>query len=153
MEYVCQCDITDRWDHGGGWRRRARRRSYPPVPMCRVCLKRPEIPEERHGRCEQCARAGRVAYRLRLGPSRTAPGFAVKAGELAPRLLRQRFREQLERYAGQPAVKTHLGLHEVEIVAAKDRLETVRIAGDLRERAGDAIAALRAAAERTDAAW
>jgi hypothetical protein len=121
--------------------------------MCRVCLKRPEIPEERHGRCEQCAKAGRVAYRLRLGPARTSSGLSVKAGELAPRLLRQRFREQLERYAGHPGVKTHLGLHEVELVAARDRLETVRIAGDLRDRADDAIAALRAAAERTDAAW
>jgi hypothetical protein len=121
--------------------------------MCRVCLKRPEIPDERHGRCEQCAKAGRVAYRLRLGPSRAGTGYAVKAGELAPRLLRQRFREQLLSYAGQPAVKTHLGLHEVELIAAKDRLETLRIAGDLREHAPDVVAALRAAAERTDSAW
>jgi len=121
--------------------------------MCRVCLKRPEIPEERHGRCEQCARAGRVAYRLRLGPSRTGTGYAVKAGELAPRLLRQRFREQLEKYGGQPSVRPHLGLHEIELVAAKDRLETLRIANDLKDHAADAVAALRAASERTDAAW
>jgi hypothetical protein len=121
--------------------------------MCRVCLKRPEIPEERHGRCEQCAKAGRIAYRLRLGPARTPPGLAVKAGELAPRLLRQRFREQLERYGGRPAVRPHLGLHEVELVAARDRLETLRVAADLRDRTEDAVAALRAAAERTDAAW
>lgn len=121
--------------------------------MCRVCLKRPEIPDERHGRCEQCAKAGRVAYRLRLGPTRQGTGYMVKAGELAPRLLRQRFREQLERYAGQPSVKTHLGLHEVELVAAKDRLETLRIAGDLKEHSAEAVAALRAAADRTDAAW
>jgi hypothetical protein len=126
-------------------------RRYPAVSMCRVCLKRPEIPDERHGRCEQCAKAGRVVYRLRLGPSRA--GLAVKAGELAPRLLRQRFREQLERYAGQPAVKPHLGLHEIELVAAKDRLESVRIAGDLKDHAPEAVAALRTAAERTDAAW
>ena len=119
--------------------------------MCRVCLKRPEIPDERHGRCEQCAKAGRVAYRLRLGPSRG--GLAVKAGELAPRLLRQRFREQLERYTGLPAVKPHLGLHEIELVAAKDRLESLRIAADLKDHAPEAVAALRAAAERTDAAW
>ena len=121
--------------------------------MCRVCLKRPEIPEERHGRCEQCAKAGRVAYRLRLGPARGGAGYAVKAGELAPRLLRQRFREQLEKYSGQPAVRPHLGLHEVELIAAKDRLESLRIAADLKDHAADAVAALRAAAERTDAAW
>jgi hypothetical protein len=121
--------------------------------MCRVCLKRPEIPDERHGRCEQCAKAGRVVYRLRLGPSRTGSGYAVKAGELAPRLLRQRFREQLEGYKGQPAVKPHLGLHEIELVAAKDRLESVRIAADLKDHAPEAVAALRTAAERTDAAW
>jgi hypothetical protein len=121
--------------------------------MCRVCLKRPEIPDERHGRCEQCAKAGRVAYRLRLGPARGGTGLAVKAGELAPRLLRQRFREQLERYAGNPGVKSHLGLHEIELVAAKDRLETVRIASDLRDHSADAVAALRTAAERTDSAW
>jgi hypothetical protein len=116
-------------------------------------LKRPEIPDERHGRCEQCAKAGRVAYRLRLGPARGGAGLAVKAGELAPRLLRQRFREQLEGYRGTPGVKPHLGLHEVELVAAKERLESLRIAGDLKDRSADAVAALRPAAERTDAAW
>jgi len=121
--------------------------------MCRVCLKRPEIPDERHGRCEQCAKAGRVAYRLRLGPGRGGAGFVVKAGELAPRLLRQRFREQLEGYSGQPSVRPHLGLHEVELIAAKDRLESLRISADLRERAVDVVAALRSAAERTEAAW
>lgn len=147
MKYVCQCDITARWhpvqDPGG---------ILAPA-MCRVCLKRPEIPEERHGRCEQCAKAGRVAYRLRLGPARTPPGLAVRAGELAPRLLRQRFREQLGRYSGRPGVRSHLGLHEVELVAARDRLESLRIAGDLGDRVEEAVAALRAAAERTDAAW
>ncbi|HEX3606356.1 MAG TPA: hypothetical protein VH134_10575 [Candidatus Dormibacteraeota bacterium] len=121
--------------------------------MCRVCLKRPEIPDERHGRCEQCAKAGRVAYRLRLGPARGGPGLAVKAGELAPRLLRQRFRDQLAAYTGQPAVRPHLGLHEIELVAAKDRLESLRIAGDLKDHVPEAVAALRAAADRTDAAW
>ncbi len=127
--------------------------AYAAVLMCRVCLKRPEIPDERHGRCEQCAKAGRVAYRLRLGPARGGAGLSVKAGELAPRLLRSRFREQLEKYSGQPAVKTHLGLHEVELVAAKDRLESLRIAGDLKERGAEVVAAMRGAAERTDAAW
>jgi hypothetical protein len=121
--------------------------------MCRVCLKRPEIPDERHGRCEQCAKAGRVAYRLRLGPARGGAGLAVKAGELAPRLLRQRFREQLEKYAGHPAVKPHLSLHEIELVAAKDRLETLRVASDLKDHTAEAVAALRTASERTDSAW
>jgi hypothetical protein len=50
-------------------------------------------------------------------------------------------------------VKTHLGLHEVELVVAKDRLESVRVAPDLKERTADAMDAMRAAAERTEAAW
>jgi len=119
--------------------------------MCRVCLKRPEIPDERYGRCEACARSGRIAYRFRLGPR--GGGLAVRAGELSPRALREKLRTQLGAYAGQPAARPHLGLHEVELVVAKDRLETVRVAADLRERAPDTIAALRAAAERTEAAW
>lgn len=120
--------------------------------MCRVCLKRPEIPDERFGRCEVCAKAGRVAYRFRLG---TAPAqqLAVKAGELSPRALRQKWRDQLQSFAGQPSVKQQLGLHEVELVVARERLEGMRISPDLAARAGDAVAALRSAAERTDAAW
>lgn len=121
--------------------------------MCRVCLKRPEIPDERYGRCEACARAGRIAYRFRLGPGRGGAGLAVKAGELSPRAFRQKFRDALLGYAGTPAARPHLGLHEVEVLAAKDRLESLRIAADLKDRTADAVAALRAAAERTDAAW
>jgi hypothetical protein len=119
--------------------------------MCRVCLKRPEIPDERYGRCESCARSGRIAYRFRLGPGRA--GLTVRAGELSPRALREKLRTPLAGYAGQPAARPHLGLHEVEVVVAKDRLESVRVAADLRERAADALTALRAAAERTEAAW
>ena len=121
--------------------------------MCRVCLKRPEIPDERHGRCESCARSGRIAYRFRLGPGRTPGTLAVRAGELSPRALRDRLRPQLASWSGQPAVKPHLGLHELEVIIAKDRLETVRVSGDLRERTAAAAEALRAAAERTEAAW
>ena len=121
--------------------------------MCRVCLKRPEIPDERYGRCEACARSGRVAYRFRLAPGRAPGTLAVRAGELSPRALRDRLRTQLAAWSGQPAVKPHLGLHELEVIVAKDRLETVRVSADLRERAGEAAAALRAAAERTEAAW
>ncbi len=121
--------------------------------MCRVCLKRPEIPDERYGRCEACAKAGRVPVRFRLGPARGGAGLAVRAGELSPRALRSRLHEQLGSYAGQPATKAHLGLHEIELILAKDRLETVRVAPDLKERTGDVVAALRAAAERTDAGW
>lgn len=121
--------------------------------MCRVCLKRPEIPDERYGRCEACAKAGRVAYRFRLGPSREPAGLAVKAGELSPRALRQRWREPLQGFSGQPAVKGPLGLHEVEIVTTRDRLEAIRLSPDLAARAADAMSALRAAAERTDASW
>jgi hypothetical protein len=119
--------------------------------VCRVCLKRPEIPDERYGRCETCARSGRIAYRFRLATGRG--GFAVKAGELSPRALRDKLRAQLATYTGQPAARPHLGLHEVEVIVAKDRLETIRVAADLREHAADALTALRAAAERTDGAW
>jgi hypothetical protein len=121
--------------------------------MCRVCLKRPEIPDERHGRCEACAKAGRVPLRFRLGPGRGGAALAVRAGELSPRALRSRLHDQLAAYAGQPSAKPHLGLHEIELIVAKDRLETVRVAPDLKERAADVVAALRAAAERTEAAW
>jgi len=44
-------------------------------------MKRPEIPDERYGRCELCARAGRNAFRFRLFPARGGAGFTVKAGE------------------------------------------------------------------------
>ena len=121
--------------------------------MCRVCQKRPEIPDERYGRCEACAKAGRVPVRFRLGPARSGGGLAVRAGELSPRALRSRLHDQLTAYSGQPAAKPHLGLHEVELILAKDRLEAVRVAPDLKERAADVVSALRAAAERTEAAW
>src|ERR671922_259941 len=94
------------------------RRGLSSVAMCRVCLKRPEIPEERYGRCEACARAGRIAYRFRLGPGRGG-GLSVRAGELSPRALRDKMRTQLGAYAGQPAARPHLGLHEVELVVAR----------------------------------
>jgi hypothetical protein len=119
--------------------------------MCRVCQKRPEIPDERYGRCEACARAGRIAFRFRLASRGSA--LAVKAGELSPRALRQKWREPLQRYAGTPSVKPTLGLHEVELMTAKDRLEGVRLSTDLGGRPTEALAALREAAERTDAAW
>lgn len=121
--------------------------------MCRVCLKRPEVPEERYGRCESCARNGRVAFRFRLGPARGGSGLVVRAGELSPRALRQRWHEPLAGYHGAPGARPHLGLHEVELVTARDRLESIRIAPDLAPRADEAMAALRAAAERTEAAW
>ena len=121
--------------------------------MCRVCHKRPEVPDERYGRCEACARSGRIAYRFRLAPSRDGSGLVVRAGELSPRALRQKWREPLLAYAGHPASKPHLGLHEVEMVVAKEKLETLRSAPDLATREDDVLSALRAAAERTDAAW
>lgn len=121
--------------------------------MCRVCLKRPEIPDERHGRCEACARGGRIAVRFRLGPGRAGAAFAVKAGELSPRALRERWRVPLQAFGGKPSSRPHLGLHEIEMVVAKERVESVRLAADLAPRAEDALAALRQASERTDAAW
>lgn len=121
--------------------------------MCRVCLKRPEIPDERHGRCEVCAKSGRIAHRFRLGPSRSGAGLVVRAGELSPHALHQRWRAALQAYQATPAARPHLGLHEAEMLTARERLETIRIAADLAPRAQEVVAALRAAAERTDTAW
>ncbi len=121
--------------------------------MCRVCLKRPEIPDERYGRCESCAKNGRIAFRFRLGPARNGEGLVVRAGELSPRALRQKWREPLAAYTGHPAAKAQLPLHDMELVTAKDKLESIRVAQDLGNRGDEAVAALRAAAERTDAAW
>jgi hypothetical protein len=117
-----------------------------------VCLKRPEIPDERHGRCEACARGGRIAYRFRLA-SRPAGGYAVKAGELSPRALRQKWREPLIAFKGNPVPRPHLGLHELELVVAKDRVESVRTAPDLSAHGQEALTAIREASERTDASW
>lgn len=119
--------------------------------MCRVCLKRPEISDERHGRCEVCVKAGRVALRFRLAAR--GPGLVVKAGELSPRALRQKWREPLLGFSGHLQSKPHLGLHEAELVTMKERLEGIRIAADLQQRDADVVAALRDAAERTDASW
>lgn len=121
--------------------------------MCRVCGKRPEIPDERYGRCESCAKSGRIVYRFRLGPTRSGDGLTVRAGELSPRALRQKWREKLAAFSAHPAARSQLGLHELEMVTAKERLETIRVAEDLAPRADEALAALRAAAERTDASW
>jgi len=120
--------------------------------MCRVCLKRPEISDERYGRCEQCAKSGRIAFRLRLGPGR-AGAWVVKAGELSPHALHNKWRLPLQAFAGKPSVRQHLGLHEVELVTAKERLESVRIAPDLGGHEDEVTAALRDAAERTDSSW
>ena len=98
-------------------------RSRYPRGVCRVCLKRPEIPDERYGRCEQCVKAGRIAFRFRLFPARGGAGYTVKAGELSPRALRQKWREPLLAFKGQPSTRAHLGLHELEMVTAKERIE------------------------------
>jgi hypothetical protein len=121
--------------------------------MCRVCLKRPEISDERYGRCESCARAGRIAFRFRLGPGRAAAVYAVKAGELSPRALRHRWREPLAAFKGQPSVRPYLGLHEIELITARDRRGSVRRAPDLAGKEADVRAAVREAAERSDASW
>jgi hypothetical protein len=120
--------------------------------MCRVCNKRPEVPGERYDRCEACAKAGRIVYRFRLGV-RPAGSLVVRAGELSPRALRQKLHTQLGGFAGHPSTKPHLTLHDVEVVLAKDRLESIRVAPSLAGRDADVLAALSAAAERTDAAW
>ncbi len=121
--------------------------------MCRVCHKRPEIPEERYGRCEACLKAGRMALRFRLASAPAGGGWRVKAGETSPRALRQKWLPQLRAYNGQPAPRPHLGLHEVEMIVAKDRLESIRVAPDLAGHVPAALQALQQAAERTDASW
>lgn len=121
--------------------------------MCRVCQRRPEIPDERYGRCEACAKAGRMALRFRLAPGPGGSGLRVAAGETSPRALRQKWLAPLRAYSGQPAARPHLGLHEVEMVVAREKLETIRVAPDLAPQAAAAVDALRAAAERTDASW
>jgi hypothetical protein len=121
--------------------------------MCRVCHKRPEIPDERNGRCEACVKAGRLALRFRLGPGAGGAGLRVKAGEIAPRLLKQKWAASLTAYSGQLMTRPHLGLHEMEMVVAKDHLETVRVAADLTGHEAEALQALRLAAERSDASW
>jgi hypothetical protein len=115
-------------------------------------MKRPEIPEERYGRCEQCAKAGRNAFRFRLFPARSG-GFTVKAGELSPHALRQRWRAPLAAYGGHLTTRTNLGLHELEMVTAKERVESLRVAPDLAGHDAEVLAALHDAAERTDTAW
>jgi hypothetical protein len=120
--------------------------------MCRVCGKRPEIADERYGRCEVCAKGGRIAFRFRLA-ARPGGGYAVKAGELSPRALRQKWREPLQAFSGQPSARPSLGLHEAELVVARERIETIRVASDLAAHAAEVVGALRDAAERSDASW
>lgn len=116
-----------------------------------MCLKRPEIPDEPHGRCEACARAGRRAYQFRLRPS--SSGFQISAGELSPRALREHVGQALAGFAAKPAVKQHLVATQCELVVAKSRVESVRIAPGLASRADEVLSALRAGAQRTDPAW
>jgi hypothetical protein len=125
----------------------------PSGAMCRVCQKRPEIPDEKSGRCEVCVKAGRMAIRFRLAPGPGGVGLRVKAGEIAPRALRQKWLAPLQAYASQASAKPHLGLHEVEMIVARDHLETIRVAPDLAAQGPAAVQALRDAAERTDASW
>lgn len=123
--------------------------------MCRVCQKRPEIPDERYGRCEPCAKAGRIPHRFRLMPGRGGVGLVVRAGELSPHALHTKLRDQLTAYASAPKTSAQLGLHEVELITANKgaRLESIRLAADLASKTEAVIAALRAAAERTETAW
>ena len=116
-----------------------------------MCLKRPEVPDEPHGRCEACAKAGRRAYQFRLRPSAT--GFQISAGELSPRALRAHVGQALSEFTSRPTVKQHLVATQCELVVAKTRVESVRIAPGLASRADEVISALRAGAQRTDPAW
>lgn len=120
--------------------------------MCRVCFKRPAIPDERHGRCEACVKNGRIAFRFRVSPDRTATGLVIRAGELSPKAL-HKWHPQIAAYAGKPGAKKELGLHDVEMLVSKDRLESIRVAPDLAEKTDLVLAALKSATERSDAAW
>jgi hypothetical protein len=119
--------------------------------MCRVCLRRPEIPDEPHGRCEACVKAGRRVYlfRLRL----TSGGLQISAGELSPRALRERVGPALQHFGGRPAVKPHLDSTKCELVLAGSRLESVRISPGLASKGDEVLATLRGGAQRTEAAW
>jgi len=121
--------------------------------MCRVCLKRPEIPDERYGRCESCAKNGRIAFRFRVATDGTGAIRSIKSGELSPHALHQKWHEALAKYSNTPPTKPHLGLHELEMVVAKDRLETIRIAPNLAGHEAEVVGALLAASERSDNAW
>lgn len=120
--------------------------------MCRVCHKRPEIPDERFGRCEACVKAKRQAFRFRA-VTRRDDSIVIKAGELSPHALGQHWRTALKTHTATPSAKPHLGLHEIEMVVAKDRLESVRVAPDLADRADAVLAALRDASLRSDTSW
>ncbi|HUY96014.1 MAG TPA: hypothetical protein VMW47_00015 [Verrucomicrobiae bacterium] len=119
--------------------------------MCRVCLKRPEIPEERYGRCEACAKAGRVPVRLQI---RTLPEpWRVRAGELSPRALRERAGAGLAAFSGQPSPKGHLVHNQCELILVGSRVEQIRAAPGLARFPEQLLAALREAAGRSDASW
>lgn len=119
--------------------------------MCRVCLRRPEVPGEPFGRCEACTKAGRRVYQFRLRLA--AEGFAVAAGELSPRALREHAGAALRDYSGRPAGKPHLGANNCELVLAGKRLESIRVAPALVPQGQLVVEALRRAGERTDPAW
>jgi hypothetical protein len=121
--------------------------------MCRVCHKRPEIPDERYGRCEPCAKGGRIAFKFRVATDRQGVVTTVKSGELSPHALHQKWTKQLADYKNTPKAMAHLGLHEAEMVVAKERLETIRIAQNLVGHESEVLDALRNAATRSDTAW
>ena len=119
--------------------------------MCRVCLKRPEIPDERYGRCEACAKAGRIPIRLQI---RTLPApWRVRAGELSPRALKDRAGAALAAFPGRPAAKAHLVHNECELILVGSRVEQIRAAPALAKAPDQLLAALREAATRSDASW
>ncbi len=119
--------------------------------MCRVCLKRPEIPEERYGRCEACAKAQRIPYRFQI---RTLPEpWRVRAGELSPRALRDKAGAALAQFTGHPSPKPHLVHNQCELILVGTRLEQVRVAPALAKFPDRLMTALREAAARSDASW
>lgn len=124
-----------------------------PQDLCRVCLKRPEIPDESHGRCDVCVGAHRQAFKFRLGLDPTGHSLMVKSGELSPRALKQKWHGPLAAFAGKPSAKSHLGLHEIEMIVTKDKIDTIRMSADLENRSEDILPLLRAASDRADASW
>ena len=116
-----------------------------------MCLRRPEIPDEPHGRCEACARAGRRAYQFRLRPTPT--GFQISAGEMSPRALREHAGQALLDFPGSPSSKPHLTSTTCELVMAGKRLESIRVSPGLASKTEAVLQALRQGALRSEAAW
>ena len=115
------------------WRRVPRVPEAPRDPRRTVRPMR-ELRQERPDRLPFPAGPGRGGDRPGGAGRRTVAARAPSEVARADRRLR-----------GPPAPRPTSGLHELELVTARDRLESIRVAPDLATRADEALAALRAA--------